>query len=119
MSDYVIIGIMFFTVLISVMITYSKIKKYEPTVAYEIIESNSKLRSFLINYQCQVKCFAIYLDYYHKTGEWLLDFIERRLTYYINGNYIGLIFEGEYYTIGIIPTDFPIELFLEKTSENR
>lgn len=117
MSDSIIITIMvivFLTGLSIIHLKLSKDRKSQVEVVFEHIEHHTNTKKFLINYQCQVKCFALCLDYYRKSGEFSIAFFDPHLKYYLDGEFLSMCFEGDMYAIGKIPEGFPVDELYEK-----
>lgn len=109
-----IILIFFLICLVFIYIKLTSIKKINSKIAIEHIEETAKVRNFLIAYHCQVKCFTICLGYYHKTGEFSISFFDPHLKYYLDGEFLSILFEGDMYAIGKIPEGFPVDELREK-----
>lgn len=111
MSHSVVITLMVLVFLCGLSIInlkLSKVRKNQVEVTIDHIERHTNTKKFLINYQCQVKCFALCLDYHNKTGEWSTFFFDPHLKYYLDGEFLSLCFENEMYAIGKIPKGFPV-----------
>lgn len=114
-QDYLIPILIFLVWVTGILFLYHLRKlNFNPKIALEHIDKYHELKTFLIDYQAQVRMFSICSQMHARIGEWSFEFVEQRFIYTLDQQYLCILHDGENYCLGFVPEDFPFEKIAEK-----